>query len=236
MSATRRILSLAALLSFPVLANAPDPKPVRTPVTQNQQPPGPAKVTARIVDVARVLISWDSVPDADTYHVGRLAPPNGWQRVATVPATVRQVADSGRNLNTPHTYRVVAVVGDLASKPTLSEPVQGLPESGAPGTANAPQRCETTNPMTLWCHQTKLWAGVGSATDYYVEVECPAGSYLLSGGHNARVVGFDVRISGPIAPPGSSVKWHVALERTPSVTIPPLQRQELSALALCRRE
>src|SRR5687768_13705163 len=115
MPAACRILSIMTLLLLPAVASAQDPKPVREPVRNREQPPGPATVTARIVDVARVHISWDSVPGASTYHVGRNAPPNGWQRVATVPASTLMVADTGRNLNTPHTYRVVAVVDDLAS-------------------------------------------------------------------------------------------------------------------------
>lgn len=233
MSLAGRAAFLALLLSNTTLAAAQDPKPIPEPIVRREQPLGPSTVTARIVAAGRVEITWDSVPGAVTYHVARLAPPNGWQRVATVPPTTRMVADTGRNLSTAHTYQVVAMIGNVASRPTVSEPVQGPPPVVAPATptVSAP-RCDAAGPATMHCHVAQSW--ISAAAVPPVEVSCPSGHYLMSGGYNsAMVMGYNVMASAPVS---GRQAWRVILFRIRNFDIPSNHSQNLTVYVVCRRE
>ena len=232
MPIARRAMLMTLLLSIPTLADAQDPKPRPEPVVTREQPPGPQTVTATVVAVGKVEITWDSVPGATTYHVGRLARPNGWQRMATVPATVRVVSDTGRNLNIPHIYSVVAILPTGSTRPTVSDTVQGMPPIVRVAPTVSPPQCGPSGPATLYCQVAQTWTGPAPVPP--VEALCPAGHYIMSGGYNsALVMGHTVMSTAPVQ---GRQAWRVQLLRTPSVMVPPTHQHTLTVYVLCRRE
>ena len=235
MSAVLRTLSVLSLLSVPVLAAAQDPKPVREPAPRavNARPDGPATVTAKVAGPRSFVITWDSVPGATGYDIGRMAPPDGWQRVhQRVGPNVFEIHDTGRDILIPHTYRVIAIVGNLASQPTLSDPVKGEPNEAMPGSANAttPNCLYAPDRLTMTCTLKKTWQG-GAESSQGLEVGCPAGALLVTGGYDVRLIGYQIVRSAPRI---NESKWGMRVDRVPSITVSPTVGQEMTVVAACR--
>lgn len=230
----RAVLLLLAVL--PAAARAQDPKPVPDPTAlRNVRPPGPAVVRAMVSAPGEVTVTWDSVPGASGYDLGRLAPPAGWVRLARVPGASRQYVDRGRNLTTPHTYRVIGLVGEMASLPTQSEPVSGPPTIIAAPRPDpmAGRFCSGTVGDTTVesCYLTKTWADSVSTRGVQAEISCPARGALSGGGFSGVPAAYRVVASRPTNYNGQH-SWRVELVRDSAVSAyGPVQ---LSVWALCR--
>ena len=192
----------SVLATVLVLAGAgvlPAQRPVRDAAPLAQRPPAPAKVTATITGPGTVQLTWDAVPDATAYEIGRIVAPYGWQRVTRVDGNTTSYVDANRDLSKPHQYQVVTIVGNMASLPRRSALTS--PVANRPDTATPPSSTPTTAPATIKETPGKCWPDESNADrmhcegagkqwtaqhrgDEFVSVQCPDGYVVISGGHN----------------------------------------------------
>ena len=83
----------------------------------------------------------------------------------------------------------------------------------------------------MHCQYTHKWTGGGTVAS--TEAPCPPGTYLMTGGFSARVVGYTVSTSSVVA---GAQRWRVVLTRIHGVSVPPTLPQELTVTLVCRRE
>ena len=91
--------------------------------TLTARPSPPEDVRAVKTGPGEVTITWEAVPEATEYQIGRLVPPAGWVRVTRVRAGTTRYVDGGRNLSSTHRYNVVTIAGAAASLPALSNDI-----------------------------------------------------------------------------------------------------------------
>lgn len=103
------------------------------------RPPAPANVRAVRTSPTEVTLTWDAVPGATGYAIGRHVPPAGWASVARVSANTTRYVDSRRVFSASHQYGVNTIAGDMASLGTQSNlllpdaPVTALEPEDGPG-------------------------------------------------------------------------------------------------------
>ena len=229
-------LSFLSFLSFlvllPAALAAQDPKPRAEPVATTR-PPAPS-VTAAITAAGEVTVTWSAVTGASAYDIGRLVPPAGWVRIGRLAGDSLRFVDRGRNLAVAHTYQVVGIVGDLASLPGRSEPVQAETASTPAGggtTATDPLPCGGQDAVRV-CYRSREWTGSAEIAPE-VNVGCPTSAYeVVSGGFILRTTGYRVTESRPTVYNGV-VSWRVGV-RQDGTTIAPDARQQVTAFAYCR--
>ena len=177
-------------------------RPVREPTALAQRPQPPAKVTATVAGAGRVQVSWDAVPGATAYDIGRLVATGGWQRVTRVDGNTTTFMDANRDLSQPHQYQVVTIAGDMASLPRRSAPTSPVvaqadtarttattPAStptAQPTIKETPGKCwpDESNPDRVHCEGTaKQWTAQHRG-DEFVSVQCPDGYLVHTGGHS----------------------------------------------------
>src|SRR5687768_8109028 len=113
------------LVTVIVLASAsvlPAQRPAGEPSRVARRPPAPARVMVAIAGPGRVQLTWDAVPGAAAYDIGRRVAPGGWRRVARVDSNTTSYVDAKRDLSQSHQYQVIAIIGGVPSLPRRSEP------------------------------------------------------------------------------------------------------------------
>lgn len=240
------LLGMLALVPSAAMAQRTS-EPVQRPAptaTVQTRPPAPRQVVARITGERQVTVTWTPVAGATAYHVGRYAPPNGWQRAGTLGGGDTAFVDGGRDLTTPHTYRVVAVVGDFASLPATSEPVSR--ETSTPVETPPADTVPTTTPTTpspndAYCMMndaaefrscksaTYRWTGAHSGIAS-MTATCAPGYRVVSGGYSGHFEGAIVIESSPRYPES----WEVRINGipTPNAT----SGNSIWAVAYCQRK
>ena len=215
--------ALAALALVAAATALPAQRPVPEPAAR--RPPGPESVAAVRTGPAEVTIRWTPVEGASAYEIGRHAPPNGWQRAGRVAAGQTEFRDAGRDLAVPHLYRVVALVGVLASLPTTSDTVGGPPgaagdtpgdaaPAGGPGAPGADPKgargeCSREARRQVICRSGSVDWAAGRGTSVQAEVGCPAGFQGISGGSSGNTP-FGVRSEYPQGAWGN-FRWTVSV-------------------------
>jgi hypothetical protein len=105
----------------------------------------------------QVSLTWDAVPGATGYAIGRHVPPAGWVSVGRVSATVTRFVDGGRDLSASHQYRVNTLAGDMASLPALSNllppdaPVTASQADDTPGPKDQSAPAPDKEPLSAGC-------------------------------------------------------------------------------------
>ena len=196
------LLAALALLASPLGAqNEPVQRPVRQPA-QSERPAPPANLAVSVVSPGVVRLTWEGVAGASAYQIGRLVAPDGWRRVATVGAGTHEYVDEGRDLSKPHSYQVVAVVGNLASLParvTLDSAVARAPDT-------APTQAAPADTARCGGYQEPGWVVCESESrrfddrfngTFTVTARCPRGWILVTGGYQGGFWRGSVTASHP---------------------------------------
>lgn len=197
-SAPRVLVALLlATAALPLHAQRPVPEPA------TRRPPGPETVTAVRTGPTEVTIRWTPVEGASGYEIGRHAPPNGWQRAGRVGAGVTAFRDAGRNLAVPHRYRVVALVGALATLPAMSDTVggSGAPVGGGAGGSDHPTTpggsCLRRPDRSVVCHGGARDWDASRGEPVLARLYCPSAHAIVSGGHSGEMPFGSVTTSWP---------------------------------------
>ncbi|HEU5175318.1 MAG TPA: fibronectin type III domain-containing protein [Gemmatimonadaceae bacterium] len=105
-------------------AGAQGREPVQRPIPGAKDiEAAPITVTTRQTGPTEITVTWTAVPGAQSYFIGRHAPPDGWRRVNTpTPAATRYV-DRDVQVGRTYRYQVSAIVSGVAGRRFTSDSV-----------------------------------------------------------------------------------------------------------------
>ena len=111
-----------ACILTPPTAGAQGRAPVQRPVPAAEAPVEQAiAVTTRQTGPTEITVTWNAVPGAQSYFIGRHAPPDGWRRVNTTTPTATRYVDRNVEVGRTYRYQVSAIVRGVAGRRFTSD-------------------------------------------------------------------------------------------------------------------
>jgi hypothetical protein len=124
--------------------------PPVTPATFYPPPTAPTGVTAQATSGSEVVVTWDSVPGATGYVIGRAVHRSGFSMLCSLCPNEAQYVDRNVMAGLPHTYTVAAIFpsGDVSTRVVSTPVTPGATQVATTSVITPPGVPAATSPTT----------------------------------------------------------------------------------------